>query len=439
MSSNNINYGSQIHIFDYRQEARGKGFNQAFCEILPYGVYSGGQLSRVSDTMINVGLLICVIKSDESDKVALRVETQETQDISLAENTNSAYADISKPYIVLRFGWQDVEVNYMDMRAVGWSADPLETDPDKLHPLDIILGKVLFEETVSGSGQYVIAAGNPFDMSRRHDVFIKETASVAGQFRVSSSELDPKKVFVSGGKVNTSRGRFLLAGAEFPSAGIPDTGAMGRTDLVVVNVNGEFQLLQGTPSASFPAPAPKYQNYKVLAEIRRGPNRTDITGADIIQVTDSTIRGSIAAEDFPLIDSENFLPANAKSIEGAFNYLFHHSIAISPQDAATLAAVLRRNINWGTGDPDGVYAGSVPVKDADGLFVSGNVESVLAEIAGVGRTTETLKGLADAIAALAGEEEGNEQDISAHIAETVDNEHIVHGIQVIDDISFIVD
>jgi hypothetical protein len=69
---------------------------------------------------------------------------------------------------------------------------------------------------------------------------------------------------------------------------------------------------------------------------------------------------------------------------------------------ATLAVVLKRNIKWGTDESKGeVYAAAMPVKDTDGLFVSDNVEAVLKEIAGNGRTTETLKGLADAIESLA--------------------------------------
>jgi hypothetical protein len=402
MSTNNINLGNQVLVFDYRQEARGKGFNQAFCDILPYGLYSGGHLKRVSDTVINIGLIVCIIKSDENDKVALRIETLENQDLSLALSAGSPYVDISRPYIVLRFGWHDVDINYMDIRAVGWSTDPTENNPDKLHPLDIILGKVQFQETAPESEEYIIAAGISFDYSRRQDVFLKETESVAGQFRVSTSELDPTKVFISGGKLNTSQGRFLVSGAEFPEDGIPDTENMGRTDLVALDVNGEFKLIQGTPSALFPAPAPKYQNYKVIAEIRRGPHRTTIQGSDILQTADSTILGPISAGDFPLLDSENILPPNAKSIEAAINYLMHHSIAISPEDVATLAVVLRRNIKWGTNDSEGeVYAAAMPVKDADGVFVSDNVEAVLREIAGTGRTTETLTGLADAIESLA--------------------------------------
>jgi len=434
MSSNPVNYGSQILNFDYRQEARAKGFNQAFCDILPYGMYSGGGLTRISDTVVNVGLLVCVIKSDEADKVSLRIETQETQDISLAAFIGSAYVNTSLPYIVLRFGWQDVEINYMDMRAVGWSTDPNELDPDKLHPLDIILGKVLFQETLPESGQYVVSVQNPFDLSRRHDVFIKETEAVSGQFRVSSSEIDPKKVFISGGKVNTSKGRFLVTGAEFPPAGIPDTGAFGRTDLIVVNANGQFQFIQGTPSAANPSPAPKYQTYKVLAEIQRGSNRTEIKGTDIVQITDATIRGSVSADDFPLIDSDNILPANAKSIEAAFNYILHHTIAISPQDVATLGVVLRRNINWGTADPDGVYAANLPVKDQADLFVGANVEAILAEIAGPGRTNESLKNLADAIEALADVVAENAEDMTDHINSTIDDENTVHGLKIIQDI-----
>jgi hypothetical protein len=400
MSSNIVNLGDQVHVFDYRQEARGKGFNRAFCDTFSYGLYSGGRLTRVSDTMINVGLLVCIIKSDEDDKVALRIETTESQDISLAESIGSAYVDPNKPYIVLRFGWHDVEINYMDIRAVGWSTSPDETDPDKLHSFDLILGKVIFQEVSGGSGEFIIASENSFDISRRHDVFVKDSESVAGQFRVSSSESDSKKVFISGGKVNTSKGRFLLAGAEFPPDGFPDTEAMGRTDLIVINAEGEFRFIQGSPSATIPALAPKYQNYKVLAEIRRGPNRSNVLGTDIVQITDATIRGPVATDDFPLEDSENILPKKDRNIESAINYILHRSIAISPQDSATLGVVCRRNVKWGIIDPDEIYAGSIPIRNSGKLFKSTNIEDVLNEIAGAGRTTESLKGLADIISPL---------------------------------------
>ena len=401
LSSNSNNLGKQILVWDYRQEARSKGFNQVFCDILPYGLYTGGELFRESDTTINIGLIVCVIRSENNDKVALRIETTEKQPLSLASSYGSPYVDNTKPYIVLRFGWIEETTNYMNMLAVGWSADPNEKDEDKLHPFDIILGKVLFQETSPGSGHYIIATEKSFDYTRRQKVFIKETEGIAGQFRVSASEQDNNKVFISGGKLNTSERQFRLSGRDFPEGGFPPTEGLGRIDLVVLDAHGEFKLIQGTPSANYDgdtAVVPKYQNYKVLAEIRRGPYRTDILGSDIRQRTDGTILGPISAESFLLADSDKILPANARNIEEAFRYIMHHSIAISPEDTATLAVVLRRNIKWGTDDSEGeVYAAAVPVKDTADLFISKNVEAVLNEIAGPGRTTENLKGLADAI------------------------------------------
>jgi hypothetical protein len=424
MSQNNVNYGNQVLVFSFQQEARSKGFNQGFCDILPYGVYAGGTLTRLNNNLIQVGESVTVIRSNNEDKVALRIETTDMQELAV---------DPYKPYVVLRFGWVDSNNNFMDMRTVGWSTDPLEADEDKLWPLDIILGKVQF---IDSSGLSIVDPNNPFDLSRRKDVFLKEAESVYTQFRVSESENNPKKVYVSGGRVNTSKGRFIVSGGDYPSAGIPDTGAQSRTDLIVIDAAGQIKLIQGAPSASNPAPSPKYETYKVCAEIRRGPNRTDIRGSDIVQLADASRRGQWLAEDFPLADTEDYLPANSKNIEAAFNYIFHHSFVMSPDDPSVLAKVLRKHINFGTADPDDVYAGSVPVKDTAELFTGTDIEAVLAEIAGSGRTTETLKNLADAIEALNDYAAEIAAEIADHMADTIDDENSVHGLTVISDLNF---
>jgi hypothetical protein len=427
MSQNNVNYGNQILVFSFHQEARAKGFNQGFCDILPYGVYTGGVLTRLNENLVQIGELTTVIRSNEEDKVALRIETTELQNLVI---------EPSKPYIVLRFGWSNSDDNFMDMRAVGWSTDPFEVDEDKLWPFDIILGKVQF---IDSSGIFIIDPDNPFDLSRRKDVFLKEAESVYTQFRVSESETNPKKVYVSGGRVNTSKGRFIISGGDYPSSEIPDTSAQSRTDLIVINALGQIQLVQGTPSALNPAPAPKYETYRVCAEIRRGPNRTSVKGGDIVQLVDASRRGQWLAEDFPLADVENYLPTNSKNIEEAFNYIFHHSYVMSPDDTSVLAKVLRKHINFGTDDPNGVYAGSIPVKDAAGLFTGADVEAVFAEIAGSGRTTETLKNLADAIEALNNYVAETAADLADHIAETIDDGNTVHGLTVITDLQYPLD
>jgi hypothetical protein len=424
MSHNNINYGNQVLVFSFRQEARAKGFNQEFCDILPYGVYIGGVLTRINENLIQIGELTTIIRSNEEDKAAPRIETTELQDLVV---------EPAKPYVVLRFGWTNSDNNFMDMRAVGWSTDPFEVDEDKLWPLDIILGKVQF---VKSSGIYIIDPDNPFDLSRRKDVFLKEAESLYSQFRVSASEVNPKRVYVSGGRVSTSKGKFIVSGGEYPTSDIPDTATQARTDLVVVNVLGQIQLVQGTPSANNPAPAPKYGTYKVCAEIRRGPNRTDIKGSDIIPLVDVSGRGQWMAEDFPLIDTENYLPVNSKNIEAAFDYIFHHSYVMSPDDSSVLAKVLRKHINFRTSDPDGIYAGSIPVRDTAGLFIGTDIETVLAEIAGSGRTTETIKNLADAIEALNEYTAEIVADMEDHLAETIDDGHTVHGLIVVTDLNY---
>lgn len=415
MSVNRTNYGSQILNFDYHQEARAKGFNQAFCDVLPYGVYAGGQLSRVSNNIIQISPLVCVLRSNEDDFVALRIQTTESQNLTVKSDT---------PYIVLRFGWADVDNVFMDIRGVGWSTNPLEVDENKLWPLDIILGKVQFTGIT-------INVNTPFDLSRRKDVFLKDVENAYDQLKISVSEVNAKRVYISGGWVDTSRGRCMIVGGEYPGTNIPDTTTMSRTDLVVVDATGQIRLIQGTPSAQNPAPAPKYGTYRVLAEIRRGPNRTSVLGSDIIQNTDASRRGQVLAEDFPITDSENYLPANSKHIEAAFNYIFHHSPILSPNDTLVLAKILRKHINWGTVDPDEVYAGSIPVKDANNLFAGGNIETVLAEIAGPGRTSETLKNLADDLDDLVKYAKQVQADIDDHIADSFDDDHIVHGLQVV--------
>jgi hypothetical protein len=425
MSTNSINYGKQSLVWDFHQEARAKGFNQVFCDILPYGVYTGGELTRLNETLIQIGEMNVIIRSNEEDQVALKITTIETQEL-VVEHTN--------PYIVLRFGWLDIDNNFMDMRAVGWSTDPFEVDENKLWPLDIILGKCQFIESTPGN--YIVDPNTPFDLSRRQDVFLKEMENVYAQFRVSESEVNSKRVYISGGLVNTSKGRFVISGGEYPSEDIPDTTDQARTDLIVVGADGKIKLIQGTPSSTNPAPAPKYSTYRVCAEIRRGPNRKGIKGSDILQIVDISRRGQWLAEDFPIADVEDYLPVNSKNIESAFDYVFHHSYIMSPDDSSVLAKVLRKHINFGTTDPDGVYAGSIPVKDTKELFTGTDVESVLAEIAGSGRTTETLENLADAIEALNEYAAEIAADLADHIGETIDDENSVHGLIVISDLDF---
>jgi len=356
MSSNSINKGGEASNFGYRQEARSELFNQMFCEIVPYGIYKGGELRKTSPTSVSIAPVICIIRSNENDSIALRKETTKDYTLELNYGNESHIADPEKCYIVLRFGWRNEDGNFMDILSVKWSEFDQE-DENYLKSTDIILGKVRFVE--NGSGHYVIAEERIFDFTRRHDVFVKKAENVSSQFRVSANEPSSNKIYVSGGVVHTSRGRKSVEGKKLTVASTGNDG--GRTDLVVLNANYEFKIIKGVPSQITeipkespgifdPAPAPKYLTYKVLAEIRRRANRTDVVGADIYQVTDSTVLGQVLAEDFPLEDKENMLPEGLKNVEAAINFFMHRSNTLTADEA-----LLNNHINSVMDDTHSVH------------------------------------------------------------------------------------
>lgn len=190
MSKNTIDRGEQILAFDYMQEARAAGFNRIFCDLLPYGVYTGGKLTRASDTSVTVSPVVCFIRSNEADNVATRIQTQKECTLSLCAHPGEPI-DASKQYIVLRFGWHNQDKNFMDVLAVGWTDDTLNADPDYLMPFDIILGRVQFKDI---SGKRIIDEDNPFDLTRRQEVFLKGEESLYSALLVRPTEPPSDKV-----------------------------------------------------------------------------------------------------------------------------------------------------------------------------------------------------------------------------------------------------
>ena len=424
------NQGAQVLTFDFRQEAIARGFNQIFCDTLPYGVYTGGRLEKRGSNSVWIEPLVCIIKSNEidnnkPDKVGLRIETTEAQMIS--EVTEA------EPYIVLRFGWKDEEDVWMQMLAVAWSDNSEEKATNRIQPFDIILGRAVFDSTTEISPI--------FDTTRRNNVFFNEARRLADQFRVRAREPIPTgEITVSGGWVNTSERRYQVESAILP---VPPTTSGARVDIVIVNAKGEIKVLPGEPSSKLDdALPPKYGTYKVLAEIRREANRSNVRGSEIEQISDATEQGQITADEFLLEDSAGILPPNAKSLEAAINHIMRHSIAISPQEAATLAVVLRRNVAWGTDATKGeIWAEAMPVLDAAKRFSSQNknVETILAEIAGEGRSKETLKSLADEIDELTEIVTKNLEYATAHVDRTYENNVVVHGVEIVTDLEYPLD
>lgn len=434
MTSVSVNKGSQVLGFDYRQEARAKLFNRLFSQLVPAGIYSGAVLTRNTATTISANPTathptVVLIKDANADalNVTTRIEATSEMNINLDDGTNPGYANPDKPYIVFRFAWSDVENNFMDIVAVAWPEDPTATDPAFLWPTDIIVGKVLFEEETPGN--WIVKTTEPFDLTRRTNVFIPDSSLAFRELRVQSPEGvgNDKKIYVTSGSINTSSGRKQVAGGHYPTAtNISDTTTQGRIDIVYVDEAGSIQIEEGVPAAS--PVAPSYLNRKVLAEITRGPNRTDIIGTDIRQVN-VTRQGMVSADEFLIKNLNDYYTENSLgnvTIEAAFDEIYELYASILAGPGISDDTVKDYHIDWGTA-ADQVSAGDVPTADAGGRFTATEVEGSLQEIAGAGRTTETVKQNADDIVT-------NASNLSTHEGLEADTV-TVHGINVVTVIS----
>jgi hypothetical protein len=324
------NQGAQAMSFVYQESAQAKLFNRLLTSLFPVGVYSGFTLTRLDSTHVQVSIGVALIgdannttdSSGNALNITVRAEFTATQSINLDDGTDTGYCNSAKPYLVLRFGWNDQANNYANIVAVAYSNDPTNTDVTKILPTDVILGKVLMTAT---SGHYAISTSSSFDLTRRTVAFLPDGQASSVELTVASSEVNVKKVYVNSGSINTSLGRKTVSGGNYPLAiEISDTVA-GRYDLVWVDSSGIVQITEGIDSAS--PVAPPYGTKKVIGEIRRGAGRTSIVGPEIYNV-DVTRQGEISASDINIADVGNYFTAymyssgySVKTVEAALQQL----------------------------------------------------------------------------------------------------------------------
>jgi len=323
MSISSIDKGRQVRTFQYRNPASSASFNRLLTDILPSGVYAGGLFTRLSGTVISISKLVALVHSNEreADRIFLRFETTEDQDLSLAVALGGATCDPERCYVVARFGWEDVESDFLDFIAVKYSNDPHEYRPDYIMPKDLILGKIEF---VQQNSNWIIQPQNSFDYTRRSRAFIPDENALYSAFKVQTSETANNKVHVTGGSIATSKCLINVTGGDFPINGLPPTDNFGRYDLVYVDANGNIEIEIGTPSAT--PIAPVYGNRRILAEIRRGANRADVIGDDIVQINPLGQSGTIEAKDFSIIDSQNYF--TRKNVENALEQTWEKALEL---------------------------------------------------------------------------------------------------------------
>lgn len=267
------NFGSQIHTFDYNQDAVAKKFNAINYKLLPTGIYSGFVLTKLSNSYIQISAGTCSI-NDETAGVSVRIETSVEESISVSSLT---------PYIILRFEWADVQNNYMDMLAVAFL---------DILPTDIIVGRCVFDSAGT-------TLSETFDYTRRSVQYLNRIELEKDYLKVLPTEPISNQFILTPGIINSSKGNLIISGGTFPVGGLENT-VNGRIDLVYIDENGALQIVKGTDSST--PVATRYGNRKVIAEIRRGSGRSDIKGTDIFRVVSSYDSAAITSDQL-IVDS----------------------------------------------------------------------------------------------------------------------------------------
>ena len=318
-SPNLTDKGTQTIGFKYQELAKSSLFNRNLAGIAPAGIYAlsttiATPANQVGSfyTALNVNPLLVMIQ-DNSDftsgsslKIFPRVETSTVALVNLllspdgSSTNNGEHVDITKPYVTLRFFWEDAAGRFMDFVMTTGVLDNTLADATKLWPTDIIIGKILYDADPAASGYYTLrsaAGGAPIlDNTRARWSFLPTAQTRSTQLNVYTTDPASSQVAITGGLVNTGHGNFIIAGGLIShtfTATPAASGSAGRNDLIYLDVDGTVKVLEGTASnaPATPAVSPLYNNKKVIAEIRRAGGRSTIEGPEIVMVLDSRTGG----------------------------------------------------------------------------------------------------------------------------------------------------
>jgi hypothetical protein len=243
------NWGTQDIQWAYYDPLNSDEFDKHNEDIIPVGIYKGGELEIVNNTTIRVKPLVCMI-SDGTQQA--RIATTVDADIAITSAT---------PYVILRWTWQPLTNWFMDIMSVALAGTP----PNCILPNDIVVGFGVY----SWSNLISIDYGSG-------SVVPRTVPSNMGDFlKVAPTATPSMKVFVSNGWVSYGDSRLYVPAQESPAFGA--AGAQPRIDILWVDSLGNLQITAGLPD---PSPVPAVHTGKiVLAEVLIGTTTTVITEA----------------------------------------------------------------------------------------------------------------------------------------------------------------
>lgn len=241
-------FGTQQISVQYFEAVDSDKVNKCFQGIIPRGIYSGGYLSKVSDTSVTLSTLVCVV-GDTTNQV--RVETSTTVTLTVGTGT---------PYIVLRWAYVASATNYMDVLAVA--AGSIQAN-------DLIVGKCVFTGSTLSGFDYAVTA-YPRSTPQTPVVMLK----------VEPTETASMYVRIRAGRVNYGTANLEISDQLSPIFTAPTSNS--RIDLIYITTAGVVAVSTGTAAAT--PVAPDYDSKIVLAEVTIAAGQTTITASSIKDV-----------------------------------------------------------------------------------------------------------------------------------------------------------
>ena len=259
------NHGNQTITYQYYIEATGANFGKRILDIVPPGIYSGGYLTRVSDSIITLSTLIAEIR-DATNQINVRTVASDTLN---STTLDSGAISSATPYIVLRWAYAASSINYVEIHAIANVASALTND--------IIIGKCLFSGSVLTGFSYT---ERTFLNVQNLFLKVEESSGLYIQLRA--------------GRIHTSTGFVLVPEQQVGPFTVPSS-PNSRIDVVYISSTGTAAILQGTQGVS--PVAPSYSGKLALAQVTIVNGDTSIPADRIVDVRAFISAGSGGVPD----------------------------------------------------------------------------------------------------------------------------------------------
>jgi len=240
--------GSQtVHIKFYDELINSAG-NFIGLDVRKPGIYSGGYLTKVSDTSVSLSTLSCEIPDSVGTGNQVRVTTGSAVTITVA---------VATPLVVLRWTYTGSStLDYMDFVAVAVGAQS---------STDVVVGLCSYTgSTLSGFTYTLRTTPNVMDL------FLKvEPTSPASMY-----------VRIRAGRVNYGTTTYTIVDQLSPVFTAPTSGS--RIDLLQVNTSGTIIITPGIAGTS--PTAPDYGGLITLAEVTIASGASSLASSNITDV-----------------------------------------------------------------------------------------------------------------------------------------------------------